>query len=292
MDSSKAHLFWVLPNEGTPEEMKTRVSNFCQNPVDLEFPIRENSFLAKEARWDARRGAFSMSVFKLRESNLPSKVGPDGEIASLDLDKDDDLGEPIVFCYYPDLEVCIVQHSQTGPRHPVVREVLRRVGRDVPVYMSPVLKQDMVERLNDARIFRAIEFSIKSPQELQDFRAAGKPVSRALQMLGDVDGNNVCVRISMGHEKGSMSNAVKKVAQSLVDLGDTDLGVLKVDASAGEGEPVEQLDMLNARMVREFEVKFNGREMDRDDCCRKLKNLFEGLRGEIVDQRHAGVLDE
>lgn len=285
---TKAHLFWVIPSQGTPEEMKRLVRDYCEDPDALEFTIRESRFLAKEAQWHAGRSVFTMSVFKIRESDLPVKVGPNGEVESLDLEEDDDLGEPIVFAYYPDLEVCIVQDNHTGPRHPVVREVLRSIGHDAPIHMSPVLRRDMMERLEDARIIRALEFTLTSPQQLQDLRAAGQPVGRALQMLGDLGGVNVSVRVSMGHQRGSLLDGVKGVAQRLVDFGDTELSTLKVSASAGQEAPVEQLDMLNARVSGEFDVNFNGREMDRADCRRKLLNLFEGFRDEIGAQRNMG----
>lgn len=285
---AKAHLFWVIPNEGSAAEMQRLVEEYCRDPSNLEFSIRENSFLAKEAAWDRRRGAFTISVFKLRESDLPSKVGPDGQVESLALEDDDDLGEPIVFAYYPALEVCIVQDSQNGPRHPVVREVLREIGHDTPIHLSPVLEQDMMERLEDARIFRSLEFVLKSPTHIEELRRAGRPVAQALDLLGELGGVNVTVKVTMGHNSGSLDGRVKRMAEQLVDFGDTDLGKLKLKASAGEDEPVEPLDMLNARVSREFEVAFNGREMDRADCRRRLLAVFESLRAEIDAQRNLG----
>lgn len=286
---SKAHLFWVISNEVNVKQMRKLIADFCADPSDIEFSVGPNDFTASEMSWDPKQGAFTVSVFKVRASDLPAAIDEDEGVQSLDLEEDTNLGEPIVFAYYPDYEVAIVQYNHSGPQHPVVRAVLNAIGHEGPIHMSPVLRQDMVEQLETASIFRSLEFSLQSPKQQQELAAAGSSVKEALSMLENIGGVNVTVKVTMGHQKGTLLDGVKNTAKKLSEIGDSDLGTLKVNAASNENAPVEQLDLLKARIVREFEVKLTGREMDREDCGSKLRSLFASLKEDVQAQRKASM---
>ncbi len=287
-DDRRAHLFWTQPEGTPPQEMRDHLAAFCENPSILNFSIGLHDYEASEVSWNDKQGAFTCSVFRVRANNLPPTLSATEGIKSLEIQDDTNLGEPMVFAYYPDLEVSIVLYNHDGPRHSTIRSILNQVGHDGPVIMSPVLREDMMQRLDDAKIFRSIEHSLQSPTHRQELQAAGSSVGYALSMLGDVNGVNINVKITMGQERGSLADTVKSTAMKLAEYDDTDLGTLKVKAASDEESTAETLDLLNARIVREFSVRANGREMDRTHCGSQLRSLFASVRSIIESQRKAG----
>ena len=287
----RTHFFWVVPSEGSPEDMRQLVSGLDEDLEDKHFSQGLTNFRATEFVWDEDSGAFTATVFKVREQGLPSALDDEDGATPLPIDDDTSLGEPMVFAYFPDYEAVIVQYNHNGPRHTTVANVLNQLGHPTPIYISPIINDETLDRLDDVNVFRTLEYSMKSPKQRSELKAVDASVGKALDLMAELGGVNLSVKVTMGHEKGSLKR-IKSIAKKLVDFGDTDVGTLKVNARVNDETAMEHLDLLKARIESPFNAVMNGRELDRDDCRIKLIALFESRQEEIEAQQQAEEDDE
>lgn len=280
-DHFKVFPFWVQP-EGVPNaRIRPRLEAAVEAERTLEFSIGESDYSASELRWIGQGGAFCASVFKIRDRALPVEVEQGGTVRNLDLDEESDLGEPVVFVYYPDLEVALMPFSVAGPRHPAISQVLRLLVQDAPFRLTPVIDYTVLERVIDSPLVRSIEYTLSDPggEELQRLRNAG--TFAELQTLGHHAGVNISIKISMGYREGGLANVAEKITQLLGGQSVTRLNAKVLD----EDQRLKPFDLLEARLWRQVEVPMAGRFLDRDALRGSLLALFERLRPEIQRQR-------
>ena len=282
---AKLHFYWVhLQDKDRGRVVRLLKENY-EEGIDLSFDQGGHSFLAKEARWHKKGAAFTISVFKLRDEELPSSVDSIGNVELLDLDDDSCLGEPIVLAYYPGLGVAAVPFSSVGPRHTVLRQILWEIGLQEAIELEPVLRLDSLERLQHASILRKVQIKLGDTGGLKTVRGQHSSVDQALNLLGDSHGVSISIQISMGHQKGSLAQSLKGALLDLANSGSDSVKQLKLSASQGEGSAVEVLDLLKARLVRRIRLDFTDRVLDRKRCRTRVLARFEEVRSEIVSQQ-------
>jgi len=286
----KAHAFWVTPVNGNGDDLKTIAQNFGQNGEDTEFSHRGHDFLCTESAWHTRRSALTATVFRLRDSNLPAAVSEDGDVEELPIDDSTNLGEPTCFAYFPDLQVAFIHYSHTGARHTVLPAFLNEIGFAQAIKVEPVIRLDMLERLENTDFFTTLEFALKSPQSIRETRAAEGSVADTLNIMDVLNAENAHIRITIGYNRsggGLSTRTVKDLALGLAHFGDREVSTLKVRGSENADEQVQTLDLLRARIVSELEVSDRNREMDRQDCQNKLLRIFEQNIQSLIEEQLA-----
>ncbi|MCC6228527.1 MAG: hypothetical protein IT432_04795 [Phycisphaerales bacterium] len=281
--SIKAHCFWVQPIEGTSEDLKACVKKFADDGKDVEFTHGPHMYRVSESQWTTT-GAFSATVFKLRHNDLPAAVS-DAGVDDLPIDDETDLGEPMVFVYYPALSAAIVHYSHNGPRHSVIAPFLNQIGHAGAIVVQPIIVRDMMQRLQDAKFFRAIRFTLRGVQGNNQLPKLGSAVARSVEIADELSGVNVTVEVTMGHARGSLGvGKLREVARKLAHLGDHEVSTLQVDAAPDDEGTVEMLDLLRAKVGAELEIADRNRYMDRTDCRAKLISAFGQRKKEIEQQ--------
>ncbi|MFN5944848.1 MAG: DUF6731 family protein [Phycisphaerae bacterium] len=281
--SIKAHCFWVQSVSGTSEELKTLVKKFADDGKDVEFSHGLHTYRASEAQWTSA-GVFSATVYKLRHNDLPLAVSDEG-VDDLPIDAKTDLGEPMVFVYYPAISAAMVHYAHNGPRHSVIAPFLNQIGHPHAITVEPIILRDMMKRLQDAKFFRSIKFTLRGVQDNKELPKAGSAVAHSVEIADELSGVNVTVEVTMGHAKGSLGvGKLKDLARRLSHFGDHEVTTLQVDAGTEDGGAVEMLDLLKAKVGTELEIADRGRYMDRVDCRSKLIYAFNQRKTEIEQQ--------
>lgn len=278
----KAHLFWITPVNESAASVKTEVESFAKDIKPLEFQHAGHDYLATDLMWNATKHVLTGTIFRIRASGLPSEI-QGTEAKPLTIGPDTNLGEPMCFAFLPDPGGALIHYSHTGPRHSVMPALLSRMGYPHAMQVEPVIKSDMLQRLQSKKFFRGLEFALSDPKGMQELRAIGGSVGRALDMLDDTGGVNVRVEITMGHTKGEglIANATKTIAKKLAKIGmqtadgSSPVRTVKVRGSDGQDAPVEELDLLNAREIVEMQVDEADRSIDREDCQKKLAKVLD-----------------
>jgi len=278
----KAHLFRVTPVKEKAYTVRAAVEAFAKAIKPLEFEHAGHDYLATDLIWNASKAVLTGTVFRVRSSGLPAEIHGT-QAKPLSIDPSTNLGEPMCFALQPDPGAALIHYSHTGARHSVLPAMLSKMGYAHAMQVEPVIKTDMLEKLQSKKFFKALEFSLTDPKGVQDLRAMGGSVERALGMLDDTGGVNIRVEITMGHTKGEglVANATKTLAKRLAKIGmeagddSSPVRTVKVRGSDGEDAPMEELDLLNAREVIKMQVDEADRSIDRGDCQKKLAKLLE-----------------
>lgn len=285
--STKAYCFWVLPKEGNAEEVARLLRSYADHPRSIAIAQGANEFAVCEPRWRTAGDSkiFTATAFKLRSRAFPSVVGDAGP-EPLVISPEKRLGEPMCFAYDPAEGVAVVLFAANGPRHTLIAPFLAELGFEHELQIEPILRADMMERLDRTRYATSIEFNLKDVRRDDELKKAGLPVERAIEMVDSVGGVDVHVHITMGREKRSLAvDVVKGVAYFLQDLGGSYVTRLQLKASESEDQRCETLDLLNARIEIEMDVSDAQRELDRDDCQRKLVRAMKEVLPAIRKQR-------
>lgn len=273
----KAFQFWVKPTEGATKPVRDALAAKGAKPAGFEFVQHAKHFLAQDLAWNNSKGILTGTVYLIRSSNLPAAI-ENGQAGPLPIKPNTDLGEPMCFAYHPEVGGAVVHYSHTGPRHSVLSEIARRLSLDQAFTVEPLIRTDMLQRLQEKKFFRGIEFALTDPKGIQDLRTAGGSVGDAIGMLDGLHGVSIRVEITMGHTQGEglAANATKSLARKLAKIGTENVdehgGVrtIKVRGSEGEDAPVEELDLLKAREEILLEVAESHRSIDTSDACRML----------------------
>jgi len=275
----KVHAYSIIPEGGCAEDIDGLLRAFANRKKLIRFKSNDGDYAIDDAhnRRAGGKPAFTATIFKLRSTELPSVIDGDG-VKRLPLAEDTHLGEPICFAYDPSRQVAVVQSSASGPRAQVISHFLDELRFPYHVEVEPLLRRDMIERLEKTSVFRSLEFKIRRParQARAALGNAGLPIERALEAMEDVDAATIGMQLSIGNGKGElMADKVKSYVKRLFMMGSTDVTSLKVSGVEKEGSKAVILDMLGARVEYLVELKASGREWDRDHCQRQLAGFLQ-----------------
>jgi hypothetical protein len=167
----------------------------------------------------------------------------------------------------------------------VIAPFLNQIGHPHAITVEPIILRDMMKRLQDAKFFRSIKFTLRGVQDNKELPKAGSAVAHSVEIADELSGVNVTVEVTMGHAKGSLGvGKLKDLARRLSHFGDHEVTTLQVDAGTEDGGAVEMLDLLKAKVGTELEIADRGRYMDRVDCRSKLIYAFNQRKTEIEQQ--------
>lgn len=289
----KAYQFWVTLDNCSNATLHLALSRIrSKNDRSFEFTQNGHNYQAKDLAWDSTTDILTGTVYLLRSNNLPSAV-KEGEVSPLPIDIETDLGEPMCFAVHPNVGAALVHYSHNGPRHSVLPALLGRFVSQWKVIIQPVLRADMLEKLDRTEFVTGLEFTLNDPQAINELRTAGGSVSNAIEMLGEHGGVTINVHITMGHTRGQgmIANSVrafgKRLQRIATQQAEPGKGVTKIKVKGSEGEdaPLEELDLLKAREAIIFTAAESHRSIDTSSACRKLKAELSSRLDDLSNQR-------
>ncbi|MBX3381400.1 MAG: hypothetical protein KF805_15000 [Phycisphaeraceae bacterium] len=290
----KAFLFHVRPITGPASAVRDAIRTYMQTGGDFEFTHSGHDYIAKSLGWDERKGILTGSVLRLRSRDLPEAV-EGTETGPIPLEAGQSLGEPMCFAFWPDPGSALVHYNHRGPRHSVLHAVISRMGFETPIGIDPVLRSDMLAKLNSTEFVRGLEFTLSDAAGIAALRDAGGSVQRSFATMRELGGVTVGVQVTMGHTKGQglAPAAVKGIARKLLRVatetpdGESPVKKIKVTGSDGDDSPLETLDLLRAREPIFLSVDEQGKHLNRIDCQQKLARELDSRKNDLR-QQHGG----
>jgi hypothetical protein len=284
---AKAYCFWVLPKDGNAEDLSEALRQFARKEKPLELISAIGRIQVTEAHWRKAGDSqvFTATAFRIRINGFPSVIGDEGP-ERLDIPDSTGLGEAACFAIDPVQGIAVVQFVQNGPRHSIIPSVLEKLGFPHEVQVEPVLRSDMIERLQRTRLVQSLDFKLRDVSAPSKLAEAGPPVEWAIALANAVDGADIQVKVSVGNrKKGLALDVVKRAMGFLHGLHSTQVEKLQLLASESEDRKCETLDLLNARIEIELDVAESFRALDREDCQRKLVAALKEVLPAIRKQK-------
>jgi hypothetical protein len=267
-----AGFFQVSSSDESNAQIEELCSRYAKSRRGDAFVVQHEfkEYRLTDANWSVADRALSGTLWRVRESELPSKLRG-AQASALNIQPEENLGEPASFAYIPSKEIAVVQYNHNGPRHSIVREFLYKAGLRPPLTMSPVLKQDALQRMRSAEVVRRIEFALAKPSadQLATLKQVGGAVKDALDAMEDVGGMTVRVTVSMGHNRGGLSEKAKTILESL-SHGRFAIQTLKASLKESDEQATEMVDLLGGRQTAILQIPEKKREIDHAECRKRL----------------------
>ncbi len=273
----------VMPEEADCRfgEILERVSKLPaddkRNVVRFGYPLRLQDASLHGITWE---GEF----VRIRMDDLPVKASLAGELASLELDADEGIGEETAFLYDLDTEVLALQRNRTGASASAVCFYFERKGEFSGLHLDPVLMSDVLQRLAKLATTRRFEIGIAAPESLEVFRGQGKGVDALVNLAREFETPSAYVTLTMGHTKGSIPRA-KEYAKKLLSVSSKSEGAVRKLRISGYGEgadEMEVLDLLEFRMKEEVVVNpGTDRRLSRSARQDALRRAFDKRASEL-----------
>ncbi|MFG0249061.1 MAG: DUF6731 family protein [Phycisphaeraceae bacterium JB051] len=234
------------------------------NAAPFEVQHSQHTYRLTHSTWDSTRKIFSGTMWLVRDKRHPRYMTDAGDTAI-----NGDIGEPASFAYSPEKQLALVEYNHTGPRHSVVEAFLNIMGITDPILLYPQTKSGMIDRMKNAHLIRKLEFSIDGREGIDNVAEAGESVKHSIQSMKELEGCSIHVTISMGHHTGGLGQNVKNIAERLSNFGEL-VKTVKVGAKENPDSQTKLLDLMNAREKIEFDVSLLNKELNHDECRRKL----------------------
>jgi Family of unknown function (DUF6731) len=278
----RADFFWFEPTSGTEEEVGRALAQYMNRrpPLFIEKSFGDADFRLANLAWSPQASRLSGVMYRRKETNLPSSLDNAGA-SPIPIDDDAALGVPICFCFYPRAKVAVVQFNQVGARHSTLRQFLPELGCSL-MQTTPIFTLDMLERLENMRIVRTLEFTLRNGRTDQRLRNMGGGVGRAIDILSETEGNNISITVSMGtgQRREGLAEGVKNVVRRLVD-DNTVVSTLKLRGKSDIDEEIDEIDLLHDRYQAYLEIDEIDRQLNTEDCVRRLHQAFLRRRDEF-----------
>jgi hypothetical protein len=248
-----------------PDEAKVACKAYTDAPPadGTEVEKDNQTFRLTDPGWNEADGVFTGTMWRVRTRNLPS-VMKDGKMQQVG----NDLAESASFAFMPVRREALVQYNHSGPRHGIVGSFFEAIGIAGPVSLTPVIEEDAIDRMKHAPLVRRLEFALGDIQDEEALRGAG--LGGSIDQMKGLHGAHIRVEISLGHQRGSLSENVKTIAERLSEMV-TGVKAVKVGVKEGEDKATEMLDLIGGRLFIDMNLPEVGKELDHATCRDRLR---------------------
>lgn len=235
-------------------------------------------------------------MIKVRMDELPVRVGPSSPITELGLRDDEGVGEPNGFLYDPSTRVMVTHGEHYGVSAVKMVEYFAEATQcRSPIEVEPVLREDAWQKFNRMTTAKAFSFRIGRNINRNLLTGASHSLNRSLETLGNYDGLQVEVTVSVGRSRkhGMDKEQMKTDISALVACHEENAGsVEKLEVRGLNPEDLtDEVDFLQGRMKVVVDVPLGS---ERRLTYERRKNQLLKARRESSDEleRIYGELSE
>lgn len=184
------------------------------------------------------------------------------------------LGHSIVFRYNHKIGVLGIQYDPRVVSPGRILGYLSSYNSAAIYRMDPRIDKDAWKKFNSGPT-RKLALRISNPSDLEQVEGPGQAVSQSLKAMADAyDAPSILIEISMGHRKGSLSSAIRNLANSLSSLGGG-ASVDKLSAVTVINDISENIDLIEDRVVLKDTLGIDDRDPDTNYQVKKSYLSFE-----------------
>lgn len=232
------------------------------------------------------RNGLSFEMVKIRTDDLPSHVGPDGQLTEFHYTGGGGLGEHSCFLLHSANNVVAVLKSGYGPAINNIVEYLQRyVPGGVRLALQQVMTLDAMERLHRLDEVRRLALRVARPHNLEGLQGTSAEIDNVLRWLRTLGGESLKVELTMGRKKKGSLNvgpAIRMAQEILLGLGEENVEVLQLKGKDEEGSP-DDVDLITDRLYVKVQLDFD------EDRKRVVRETRHQALDEAFD-KHADFL--
>jgi len=259
----KIDFFKVAMPEDAEEAFEALLNRIADMPIAEDVRTqRLSSDPVRLQELHHRGGYLEGDMVRTRMDNLPAKSNIDtGELAPLDLEEDEGLGEEAAFLYDPQTACLVMQRNRFSVSATAFATYCSDIGEyQTAIILEPIISGDVIARLHEFDRVRRLRIKVAGLAGGEVLRNTPYSLAHIAAFANDYASPTVNIEVSMGHQGGSlMRQRVNEVVEWLRQrAGGSELEVQQIKvAGSAPGEGTEVLDLLESRIIEERRVDVN-----------------------------------
>lgn len=218
-------------------------------------------FVCRLERLHTEPGHLSGEMMRIRETDLPCEVHPDGTRV---LGVNVPLGDGIAFCFREADHTLAIQYEARVLSPGRFNDYLMQMHHAGQYTFDPVLDADALARFQ-AQPLRKLKVKLARPQNLAPLDNEMSAAGAAFHALGDAyEAPVITLEMSMGHNKGQLAQGAKTMVQGFLAMAghNSDVRAISVTPDAGEGIQNEDINLLDSLLSEKAEINPASEEPD------------------------------
>ena len=252
----------VLP-ENAATTFEALLDRIAQIPLQDDARTREITGDPVRLQELHHHGAYlEGDMVRTRMDTLPRKSNIEtGQLALLDLDDDEGLGEETALLYDPATHCLTIQRNRFAVSASAFAGYCTEIGAfESSITLEPLISGDAIARLGEFDRVNRLEIKVAGLAGGQVLRESPYSLAHMAEFADEYAGPVVKIEVSMGHRKGSLArDRVRNVVDWLrgqARRGGVDVRRIEVSGSA-PGDETQVLDLLESRIVEQRAVEVN-----------------------------------
>lgn len=195
-------------------------------------------------------------MIKIRMQHLPVKAGLDGQVSSLDLEKDEGLGEETAFLYHIPTRILAFQRNRNAVTASAFAYYLSHLHPGLIVELEIILEETAIKKLDKMNTIRAFEIQIAALDHLNILKKQKQTsVNSMLSLSQFYQAPHINVFLTMGRQKGTLERVIETVKRLLKVTGDDDKVIEKMKITGRQADDEKTvLDLLEHRLLEHIEL--------------------------------------
>lgn len=231
------------------------------NLIQMEISFNEAKARIEQFNINANKEIWGIKLFKLRDTNIPSKAKNNEEAKVIELEDGEYIGEDMFLIFDPNNGIALIQKNRLSLGISRLEEFFAYTynkyvdeQNKIEVYIQPILDLHGKEKIYSSK-YKNLEISFANINEcvLNEDRIS---LGTLLQPLKNMYGVNGSIKISLGHSRLDTLN--RKFIKDLVK---------------------EINEPSNKRYVRAAKIKIQ----EEDDCDVEIIDLFNDICDEYLE---------
>jgi hypothetical protein len=210
-------------------------------------------FICRLERLTTVPGFVSGEMMRIRDTDLPCEVHPDG---TRPLGVEVPIGDGIAFCFREADHTLAIQYDPRVISPGRFNDYLTQMHHAGQFTIEPVLDAAALARFQ-AQPLRKLKVKLARPQNLEPLDDEAAAAGVAIRNLGEAyEAPIVTVELSMGHNKGQLGAGAKAMVQRFLAMAGhgQDVRAISVTPDAGEGVQNEDINLLDSLLSEKGEI--------------------------------------
>ncbi len=202
-----------------------------------------------------------MQFLRIRKDYTTGIARDDGSFTKMSLKADEGLGDSASALYDDKTCTLIFQRNRDSVAPSDVLEYLQKVAKDTGILLQPIILRKDLEKYDDDCVYRTLEIGFADLKNDVEIKTKIPGLLNIFNGLKDFEAVNAKVVITVGKAKKNKSLEKYFTKQAALDLErSSNVNMLRLHAKASVNDNVETIDLIQARLRDEFEIKYSREE--------------------------------
>ncbi|RHW53703.1 DUF6731 family protein [Lactobacillus bombicola] len=249
---------WLIKNKNIKKTTRPKIN----------VPLANGEFAGiewKDCDYDEQNDLYYFRLKKLRSNNIPAYSYTDSDSENIKLKENQYLGEFNLIIFDPKIKKIVIQRNSSGLSLGQIATALTamRLSRlkddniefndedSGSVKLRLILDMEKVKDVKNNDIYRSYELKVADINELKDANIDTNAIDGAINMVDEVDGLSINVKVSLGREskeKSLKKSLIHKIMDNVLKIRNPRKVSMKLKSRKTIDDAIDEVDLLAPKL--------------------------------------------